>query len=393
MATNWLGIGSLILQGIGLFGSAKQASQQGNLSEAALQQQNAWLEKMWQYQEPLLQQFATLNEGMKPTFYQMIGQIAALSGVPAGTRIPLPTQANAAIPDYLRDAMGSPNDNLRLAAEAALYNKWDKNQWADIIKDAGSGGDYWAQVNRRIDAGMGKPLPADWETTKPKATTGGQALYVPTNEQLPFWMRQDTSIPDYMKPYTPEQLTALREGVDIDIEEASTRMAGDIASSLQRRGLGGMGQTSSLEGSLQAGLGNWKRRALGQVTAGLTQEQQGRADARSLFLTDLNQQRKAYGQNTYSNLMNMLQGKQTSLYPSMDMSPYTTAAGNQAAIYANQRNAWGQAAGQAGAQLGATLGGISAWQQYVNAGNKTGAYPGMYYAADQGQSGSPPRTW
>ena len=374
-----------------MFSSSAQAEKQGDLSEAALRQQQEWLEKAWQYQEPLLQQFAAINQGMKPTFNQMIGQIANLAGVTPGTAIPLPKQANPEIPEYLRTAMDSPNDNLRLAAEAALYNKWDKSQWADILKDAGSGGDYWAQVNRRIDAGMGKPLPADWETVKPQTTTGGQALYVPTNEQLPTWMQQDTSIPDYMKPYTPEQLTSLREGVDIPIEQASQRMAGDIASSLQRRGLGGIGATSSLEGSLQAGLGNWRTRALGEVNAGLTREQQGRADTRSLFLENLGQQRKSQTQNTYTNLMNILQGKETSLYPAMNMEPYTQAAGNQAAIYANQRNAWAQQAGQAGANLGATLGSMSAWNNYVNSQNRNTG--NMTYAWAQPYSTYPPRTW
>ena len=291
---------------------------------------------------------------------------------------------NPAIPTYLRRSLNIPKAQSgiwgeREAAEQALYWNISENEWNDWRQDV-SRGTPWAERVTRHGVTLGLPSrPGNWQP--PELTTGGESLTVPQTSELPAWMQPQTvpqnlqnaltDIPDWRNPYSPEQISSLLEGADVDINAVGKQMGGDISSQMARRGLSAPGGTSSYEQNATAGLANWQRAAMARARANLTQTQIQRGDllrqeniGNQLTLNDLNRANRQEGSNVFGNLYNQLSGSSNALQGNMDLTPYANAATQRAGIYGQQAANYGNMASQGMSGVGNLLGQWNAFNEW-----------------------------
>lgn len=178
----------------------------------------------------------------------------------------------------------------------------------------------------------------------PETTTqvwGSEAA--PTGAGIKSWLPYY----DADNPFTAEQKGSLLGAANTDIGLAAQNLAGRNAIDLSRRGLAGIGTTSTSDRNALIGLENSRRNALADANAEYTRAEVQRAD----YLKSLNAQ-------TFANLMQYIMGNlsTTADLGQMGVSNAMNAYGNVGASYQNQANAAAQGLGSLASGLGAYYG-------------------------------------
>ncbi len=178
----------------------------------------------------------------------------------------------------------------------------------------------------------------------PETTTqvwGSEAA--PTGAGIASWLPYY----DAANPFTAQQKGSLLGAANTDIGLAAQNLASRNAIDLSRRGLAGIGTTSTSDRNALIGLENSRRNALADANADFTRAEVQRAD----YLKSLNAQ-------TFANLMQYIMGNlsTTADLGQMGVSNAMNAYGNAGVGYQNQANAAAQGLGSLASGLGAYYG-------------------------------------
>ncbi len=363
MATDWGSILGGITSLLGI-GSASGAADDAAASQASwLDFLKNYIGQQQGYQEPWQQYGTSTLGGISSVTPTMQNWLMALSGTPEGTSWTSPTQANTAIPQYLRSALQTGSGPLYEAAKTALSTGVDQSAWADFMKDtSGGSNNVESEMNRRITEGRWQTPGAGY--TMPSLTTGGESYTVPGMSELPTWLQPASSAlttaltetPDWKNPYTAEQLTQLMEPAELSSANYANQVSGAMQTDLARRGLGGTGY-SSVAGMPTSGKMGWLDMAQAQNKQNAIGMIQGRGDqlrAENIANLLTGEQVKAGEGNKWQNLLNTLFGNATTAAGMGNQSTGTimNAAQNQAGSYGNLASMYGGMASQAGSNLG-----------------------------------------
>lgn len=139
MAFPWTAVAASLIPDVlgGLFGGGGD----GGASDYEKAQID-YLNKMWQYQEPLAQSAVRTNQMMQPIYGQMAGQLGYLQGIAPGTQWNVPAPIDSSIPSYLRAyANAAPGTWQNELYTRAMYYGPEVSQKRvqDIISDIQNG--------------------------------------------------------------------------------------------------------------------------------------------------------------------------------------------------------------------------------------------------------------
>jgi hypothetical protein len=371
-----------------------------------------YLNKMWQYQEPLAQSAVRTNQMLQPIYGQMAGQLGYLQGIKPGTTWNVPAPIDTSIPAYLRPyANAEPGTWQNELYTRAMYYGPEVSQKRvqDIINDIQNGEspqkrlareDVLPKMNTAAATGAtgqaaapssGGYTGTTWQeaidyakglisgqpaTGAPsQAVTGGvpqgwtpptsgapaqTSVTVPTQGELPSWMQ----VPD-----VDAIVNTLRAGSDVELAQLRQQLSAQTKAGMQGRGLGA-GVTSTTGMAQQGNVPLW-----------MMQARTGRDVDLANTKYNMGQQNNQYLQNLQSNLYNQMSGYQAQMMPYTNTLGIANAYGNAAG------NAWNQAyqSNQANQQAYGSIGNIIGdwWNQQqnksqaVNAAQNAAQVPGL----------------